>query len=54
MDIIIIGAGKFGRTLCGHLEHEGHNITVLEQMRLSLTGLLRNTTLWVSAATVCI
>lgn len=30
MDIIIIGAGKFGRTLCGHLEHEGHNITVLD------------------------
>lgn len=30
MDIIIIGAGKFGRTLCGHLEHEGHNITVID------------------------
>lgn len=30
MDIVLIGAGKFGRTLCGHLAREGHNITVLD------------------------
>ncbi len=30
MNIVIIGAGKFGRTLCEHLENEGHNITVLD------------------------
>lgn len=30
MNIVIIGAGKFGRALCGHLENEGHNITVMD------------------------
>ena len=30
MNIVIIGAGKFGRTLCEHLENEGHDITVLD------------------------
>lgn len=31
MDIIIIGAGKFGKTLCEYLENEGHNITVIDK-----------------------
>lgn len=30
MNILIIGAGKFGSTLCDYLENEGHSITVLD------------------------
>ncbi len=30
MNIIIIGAGKFGTTICDELENEGHNITVID------------------------
>lgn len=30
MDIVILGAGKFGKTICAHLCREGHNITVID------------------------
>ncbi len=30
MDIIILGAGKFGRTLCEQLSNEDHNITIID------------------------
>ena len=31
MKIIIIGAGKVGKTLAKHLTDEGHNIIVIEK-----------------------
>lgn len=30
MEIIILGAGKFGKAICSHLGREGHNITVID------------------------
>ncbi len=31
MDIVIVGAGKFGRAICENLANEGHNVTVIDK-----------------------
>lgn len=40
MDIVVIGAGRIGHTLCERLSVEGHNITVIDsnEERLAFTG----------------
>ena len=30
MDIVIVGIGKFGKELTGHLAKENHNITIID------------------------
>ncbi len=30
MDIVIVGDGKVGFTLASQLDHEGHNVTVID------------------------
>ena len=42
MKIIIIGAGKVGKTLAKHLNEEGHKITIIEKNKEVLDSFLNN------------
>lgn len=43
MNIVVVGAGKVGTTLCQDLSKEGHQITLIEQKEARLQAMLEST-----------